>query len=253
MVMHLDLYRMAKRGPWCATLVSLLLCAGFLAQCGPNRLEPQAPESPFEQAQNHMEAGRYEAAKQLLEQHLARTPQDHNARALLAACHAAQAGVSVFAILESSLGTSGTPQSNENGNSEGDLVASLVPEPTDSNREFMKSARDIIQSIPESNRVGDIAVAATLYVSVWTILTLKSLAASSTPPTLEEALEVIESLDDAAALATANGIPSAQIDGVRSQIAGESGANDAERLSSYLARVKSQNGGVLPSPSAPRP
>lgn len=217
------------------------MAVGFSAAgCGPNRLQDRAPETPVEDAQVLLENGHYTEARTLLEPYLVAHPDDHRARALLAASHAAEAGINLYALAESTLSNPGQTQE--------DLIAPLVPEPTASAIASVRLARTIISAVPADLRTPDIGLGATVYSAIYTLLLIKQLTSSTTAPTAEQALEVLQSLDDAAVLAAANGVPASQIAEAREQIRALPGATDAEKLAAYIAEQKAKSGGSLPQP-----
>lgn len=217
----------------------------FTPGCGTNKLKNRAPKSDVEEAQILMENGKYPEARTLLEAHLAKTADDYKAVALLAASYAAEIGLSVIEISKKSL--SGGNQAKQ------DLIAQVLPEATDENIAYAKQAKLIILSIPDAVRNADMKFGATLYVTAYTLLLLEQFKLNPTVPTPEQAADFLESIDDAATLASANNIPTEKIQSARNEILREPGATDAEKLNSYLEKAKSRNGGTLPSPPPSTP
>lgn len=209
-----------------------------LAGCGVNYLEDQAPQSPVEEAQLLMEKEEHLEARRVLEEWLSSNPDDAKARALFAATFAAEAGIAIIDLTKKTL--EGGAQSDE------DLIKSILPQSTDSNLALVRRAKNEIELIPGELRNADIDLEATVYTAAFLLMFLDNLASSNELPSLEEAVELLESLDEAETLARENNIPPQEIEKIRAEINGSDGANDQEKINSYLEKVRAENGGTLP-------
>lgn len=211
----------------------------FCAACGQNQLKARAPASPYEEAQNKMENGDYLSARTLLEAIIEENPHNERAIALLAATYAAEVGISIIDLTEKGLQSDSAADSG---------LASIVPDATEVNLQIVKTAKDLIITIPEENRVQDMSLGATIYVTVYGIMLITYLAQSDHIPTPEDLLEIISSLDQASELASANGIPADQINAIQAAIESQSGETNEDKVSAYLEQVRVQ-GGILPESS----
>lgn len=209
-----------------------------LPGCGANYLEEQAPQSPVEEAQLLMEREEYLEARRALEEWLSSHPDDEKARALFAATFAAEAGIAIIDLTKKTL--SGSDQSEE------DLIKSILPEATDDNLALVRRAKSEIDLIPIALRNADINLEETVYTAAFVLMFLENLAASTELPTLEQAAELLETLDSAESLARANNIPSQEFEKIRAEIDDSDGANDQEKINSYLEKFKAENGETLP-------
>ena len=213
--------------------LKLILLPLVALSCGVNQMKNKAPASPVEEAQLLLEKGDYLGAREKLSNHLENKPEDYKATALLASTFAAEAGISILDLFERSLNAAGEDQK--------DIIEELVPAATEVNIALIRTARNLIAPIPADAKEADIAFGETIYVSVYTLMLVKKLSIKEEPPTLEDALEMIESLDSAIELAEKNNIPTAKAEEVKSAIAAEPGATEQEKLKSYLDKVKAKN------------
>ena len=224
---------------------AVMLPVLFLEGCGRNIAKSQAPANPEEQAQLDMEAGRYAAAQTKLESLLQTDPTNYKATSLLAASHAAQGGITMFALLQkaaesqTSSGASGSAGSGDTLTT----MLGILPDVTSLVLEKMELACQTIGSIPTDVRTTEMTLQNSVFFSSLAFLKLKQLKenpdllAALTP---EQAASILSNLASAVpASSTATDPISKGSSALQKSITSAEGSNDVIKLKFVLSASSS--------------
>ena len=163
----------------------------YATACGRNVVETYAPANDQEKAELDMEASRYEAASEKLLKVLSETPENYNARSLLAAAYAARAGITTLSLIKNatSLGSSGATGLRG--------YTTILPTATSDVLAFMELACDAMAKIPVEDRTTEMKLQYGLFFSSYAFLQIKyfldnpsALASLS----VNDALKLVETL-----------------------------------------------------------
>lgn len=161
-----------------------------LMSCGNNVAERYAPANDYEKAELNMERSQFTQASERLETILAADPNHHNARSLLAAAYAAQAGITTLSLIKgaaSASGASGTPIEKFN---------QILPEATTTSLALMDAACASMALIPDAELTTEMTLQRSLFYSAYAFLQIKFFATNA------EALANISASDAAKLILT---------------------------------------------------
>lgn len=232
-----------------------LFIASFLAAsvlplhgCGKNAYESQAPESLFEKAQLDMEAGRYEDAQDKLKTLLSTDAGHHFARSLLAAAYAAQAGLTMLAVVEKaaeSQGGSGGSEGGQGGQGgQGGktdsltLMEELLPPPTESHIALLAQACAAMSDIPPASRTVEMKTQTGVFFTALSFLRINhlranpDLLASLTP---QELASILGNLTTAATYGGSNGPLTSVATSFQKQISQAPGTSEVDRFKTVIS------------------
>lgn len=220
------------------------MCCVLILGCGRNVLENRAPKNLEEQAELDMEASRYSAAQTKLESYLIENPVDFKAVSLLAASLAAQAGITMFALLQKAVAVqSASPAPNSSAPNSIDNMLTILPQIEEGTIAKMELACTKMASIPIISRTAEMTLQTSVFFSALVFLKLKrlkenpALLAALTP---EEVLDILGNLASAVPPSSQPGDPvSKGATIIQAQIASASGSSNVEKLKSVLAASNS--------------
>lgn len=146
--------------------IAALLLTTTLA-CGQNVVEKYAPSNEQEKAELDMEKDNYSAAAEKLNRVLEADPDNHNARSLLAAAYAAQAGITTLGLIKSAAGVRST------GGTGVKAYTGILPTATLDSLALMGLACDSMAAIPSDSRTTEMKLQYGLFFSSYAFLQVK--------------------------------------------------------------------------------
>ena len=118
--------------------------AGIVMACGSDNLfEPLAKKDDKDKGKNALQDGNYDAAILSLEDHLAKNPDDVEARAMLANAYMGKAGIDQIKLAAKIAAAGGDDWSS---------IVSAMPEGNEDNVESLSKAVDTLSAIPAGER-----------------------------------------------------------------------------------------------------
>lgn len=205
--------------------------------CGTNVAKSQAPVDTVAQAQEDMETGRYTQAQKKCEEHLARSPDDHTVRSLLAASLAAQGGLVLMTLLLEASSKGTQQESSAEG---GGGLGRFLPAASAANVAALTAANTEMGRIPKTARTTAMTLQASLFLLFESLLRIKAIQenpASLASLTAADAKRIVGNLATAASLSQGSSNPFAEVASSRSQaLSGAPGATEKEKLTNYVAQ-----------------